>query len=116
VSDAPTPPREFIPAAPGWVARFAWLHPETDAVEVDYLPVVGWAVGGEDQFDRAPLLWEPMECDLVTTREFNIDNGTIDAVFFDPDKMPGEPEIDADYVRSVAQIKQSRHAKAANGR
>lgn len=109
--DTTPPQREFIPAPPGWVARFAWLDAKTGAVKVDFLPVVGWAVDG-DRFERVPLIWEPLENELLTRDEFDIDNGCIDAVFFDPSKVPGEPELDADFIRSVAQIKQRPTAAA----
>jgi hypothetical protein len=96
------PARQFIPAAPGWVARYVWRDAESDRLYVDYIPVVGWEVDGEDQFDRSALLCTA-EGEVVTRREYRPDDhvATCDGVFFDPSKVPGEPELDEDYLRSI---------------
>jgi hypothetical protein len=95
-------PRQTIPAPPGWVARRLRLNEKNKGIEVDYLPVVAWAVGTEIHGGREPIVWNigAGEIGIPAELEHADDwTGFIDTYLFDPVLLDTSPDVDESAAR-----------------
>jgi hypothetical protein len=86
-----TPPPTYIPAAPGWWARFKADDEEAGVHQIYLLPVVGWRLGSQE----SPVVLDNMnhieeDSPHVVENPAVVDNpereclGDLDAVIYDP--------------------------------
>lgn len=91
--------RDYIPAAPGWVARIGLF--DDGELTFRYLSIIGWALEEGADYPAEPLVHFRRPGEVLTPGEVEArgrdQDARVDAVFFDPTKVPAEPEIDEDY-------------------
>lgn len=103
----------------GWTVRMAWHNEQDDRLEVETLPMIGWAVVAEYTTDRhggleaptlertiQPAAWEPTDARVATLSELEEATNVVAVV------VPPGTEPDDELLATELRTKMARYRQA----